>query len=352
MTANPQRPQEAEVEELARLLPAPGGPELTTDRRQALKDHLMREINQPTAPARATASRGRRRWTLVAVPMAAAAAAAAVVAGTAGHSSTQQAQGHSAPSVVTVEAASSQGVATFANQVADVAAHGPATTVRADQYEYIKSIVAFSRQVQQKTMDGKTVLDAVHERQVWLPQDPSKAGLIRENGKDTRLGGGGYTSVDGAPAKPAGAGNTTYAQLAALPTDPDALLKKIYADTKGHGTNRDAEAFAWIGDQLGEAIAPPKLTAAMLRAAAEIPGVVVVHKAVDAAGRHGEAIARTSDGERTEWIFDKSSRNYLGERSYLVKDTGAGKAGTLTGSSAVLGRAVVDKLAQLPTRSA
>ena len=44
----------AEREELARLLPSPGDPVLTSDRHDLLKDHLMREFTQATAEAWAT----------------------------------------------------------------------------------------------------------------------------------------------------------------------------------------------------------------------------------------------------------------------------------------------------------
>ncbi|MFD7447125.1 hypothetical protein [Streptomyces sp. NPDC059909] len=75
----------------------------------------------------------------------------------------------------------------------------------------------------------------------------------------------------------------------------------------------------------------------------------VVHGAVDAAGRRGEALAFESLNERTEYIFDKTTHTYLGERSYLLKDSKAGKAGQLTGISAVLDRGVADKAGQVPS---
>jgi hypothetical protein len=108
----------------------------------------------------------------------------------------------------------------------------------------------------------------------------------------------------------------------------------------------------WIGDHLTEAIVPPELTAAVIRATARIPGVVVVHDAVDDAGGHGEALAPAFDGERTELISGKNTRAYLGERSYLVKNTTAGKAGTLTAGAAVLARAVVDSAGPPARRAA
>jgi hypothetical protein len=190
-------------------------------------------------------------------------------------------------------------------------------------------------------------LDAVHERQVWLPEDPTRPGLIREGGKDENLGGDdAKVRIDGGTPTTAGADNTPYAQVAALPTDPDVLLKKIYAITEGRAPGRDAAAFDWVGETISEAIVPPKVEAAIWLAAGKIPGVEVVHDAVDAAGRHGEALAFESLNERSEYIFDKTTHTYLGERSYLVK---AGKAGQLTGITAVLDRGVADKIGQVPS---
>jgi hypothetical protein len=190
----------------------------------------------------------------------------------------------------------------------------------------------------------------VHERQVWLPEDPTRPGLIREGGKDENLGGDdAKVRIDGGTPTTAGADNTPYAQVAALPTDPDVLLKKIYAITEGRAPGRDAAAFDWVGETISEAIVPPKVEAAIWLAAGKIPGVEVVHDAVDAAGRHGEALAFESLNERSEYIFDKTTHTYLGERSYLVKAGKAGKAGQLTGITAVLDRGVADKIGQVPS---
>ncbi|WP_329528790.1 hypothetical protein [Streptomyces sp. NBC_01462] len=99
---------------------------------------------------------------------------------------------------------------------------------------------------------------------------------------------------------------------------------------------------------MSESIVPADVASAIWRAAAKIPGVVLVKDSVDAAGRHGEAVAHVSNGELTEYIFDRNTHLFLGERGYLVKGTAMGKAGMLTGTSAVLSRAVVNKIGDLP----
>ncbi|MEU2575463.1 hypothetical protein ACIP3B_21780 [Streptomyces anulatus] len=88
----------------------------------------------------------------------------------------------------------------------------------------------------------------------------------------------------------------------------------------------------------------------LYRAAARIPGVVLVDDSVDAAGRHGVAIARTdeTDGARTEWICDRGTYTYLGERTVQTRDAEGIEAGAVWGRTAVTDRAVVDAVKQRP----
>lgn len=50
------------------------------------------------------------------------------------------------------------------------------------------------------------------------------------------------------------------------------------------------EAFITIGDLLRNTIAPPRVAAALYRAAALIPGVTLIPDATDAIGRPGVAV--------------------------------------------------------------
>ncbi len=146
----------------------------------------------------------------------------------------------------------------------------------------------------------------------------------------------------------------SYDYLRTLPTDPDLLLKKIYDETEGEGSTPDQQAFTTIGDLLREQVVPPKLAAGLYRAAARIPGVVLVDDSVDAVGRHGVAIARAdeADGARTEWIFDRETYTYLGERTVQTRDAEGIKKGTVRGRTAVTDRAVVDAVKQRPAAPA
>ncbi len=317
--------------ELGRLLPAPGDPELPRDRHLLLKEHLLREIQSSEGvdvPTVTTAGAGAgngaaaglrrpgRRFALSAGALAAVGAVAAVVV----------LGGHAAPGASGgVDASGHQQAVTLLGQIAAAADTKPLTTVRGDQFVYIDS------------KDSAGASDPLHDRKVWLSVDGKRAGLLQEPPTSSNLSLDANTRPDvNAP---------TYDYLAGLPTNPTQLLNLIYAQTKGEGRSHgpDVEAFTTIGDLVRESIAPPQLTAALYRAAALIPGVVEVPDAVDAAGRHGVAVALVdaSDGDRMTWIFDKKSLDFLGESEVVVK------TGAVRFESAVMARAIVDKAGQV-----
>ncbi|MFD8419131.1 CU044_5270 family protein [Streptomyces sp. NPDC059466] len=345
----PKHGEAVERQELSHLLPRPGTPGLSPARSQRLEEYLMQEVTRTgtqTQPSPA-ARRGVPRWSLIAAPVAALAVAAAVAVNVTGSGSAPADDSVAMASVITVQPASAHGAGAFLSQVADAAGKQKTPVVGAHQFIYVKSKVGFTHQVKQRTIGGPAKLDAVHQRQVWLAADPSRNGLIHEGGQDITIhnSGAGVVDPDGAsePPRPG-----TVPQIASLSTDPDALLKQIYSATRGQAPGKDAAAFNWVGETVSESIVPGDVASAIWRAAAKIPGVVLVKDSTDAAGRHGEAIAHVSNGERTEYIFDRDTHLFLGERSYLVKDTPEGKAGMLTGTSAVLSRAVVNKAGDLP----
>lgn len=320
----------SERAELTRLLPPPGDPELAAGRHRLLKDAFLQQI---TAPATTVS---RRRLVLLAGPVAAAVLAATIVGGTALNRRTGG-EATGSPSVA-IAAGDATGVAPLMERVAEVAGRKPRVTVASDEYVYVRSKVAwlvFAGDVDsgpERARAGAYVLDEVHSREVWVPASRGSEGLARENGRTFGLSG----------SRP----NSSYA---GLPTDPAALLEKVYADTREPEGSPDGAAFDFLGEALRESLLPPRVAAAVYRAAAKIPGVEMVADSVDAEGRHGVAVARTDEqGERQEWIFDPTTFEYLGERSYLVRDTQTGTAGMLTGTSAVLERGVVGERGALP----
>lgn len=144
----------------------------------------------------------------------------------------------------------------------------------------------------------------------------------------------------------------TYKYLTTLSTDPDALLAKVRAFVAAkqarHGAGKvgdaDQAAFDVLGSLIRQTLLPPKLGAAVYRAAAKIPGVTVVRDATDVVGRHGIAVARTSRDVSTMWIFDRTTYGFLGERAVSRSD----ETGSYDSNIAVVTRAVVDKPRQRP----
>jgi hypothetical protein len=348
-----------DVADLALMLAIPPERDLPAGRRHTVKEHLMTEFRtdqpatQPEPPARpAPRARRPRRLALTAAAAGALAAAAVIASltGLPGHSRPAPGGGH-----VTA--------AQLLRKIADAAARAKPRDVSDSQFEYIAS------QVSSGTNDAAAP-DQTHLRQVWLPvADLCGPGLLIENGQRTSLSdrdgvqsvapdsgnakvkvkvkvkdgtGTGWVPVYAQCPNPGSLGDPTYRFLQTLPTDPHALLDYIYARIGGPGQARGA--FTTIGDNLRESIAPPAVTAAFYRAAALIPGVTVIPDAQDALGRPGVAVSFTdSAGVQSEWIFDKDTLQWLGERMYIN--------GKLVDKSAIIDRAIVDHPGEVPPAS-
>ncbi|MBD0709753.1 hypothetical protein BU197_15575 [Streptomyces sp. CBMA291] len=340
--------------ELAELLPPPRVPELTPERNLDLRHAVLRTAlaeesgDRLSAPARRT--RPGFRFGRIVLPVAACAVAAGVTV-----FALQDAPA-GAPGPDRVGLRASDGAGRLLNRAALAAAAAPAPDVRADGYVYVRSLVAHAGR---SASGGAASLPAARQREVWLSADGSRTGLLREPGAaDVELGtrlpvyeldGPGATprktTLDAAPPSVT---HPTHAYVAALPTDPGALLGLIREETRRPEGDADQRAFTAIGTLLAETWAPPKVTAALYEAAARIPGVTVLPSAKDAAGREGVAVARTSGGEQTQWIFDRSTSAFLGERTVLSEATSAGPAGTVLGVSAVLAKAAAAAPGELP----
>ncbi|MBO1416513.1 CU044_5270 family protein [Streptomyces sp. FH025] len=330
---DPQHPsEEPERRELTGLLPPPAVPGLGADRQLLLREELLRKAGG-AEPRGGLSPRGPHRWRPVRIVLPALACALAIAAvvvvdraGTVGRDGTTA--GGSA--IGTPEAAQ------LLDRIALAAADSEQPTVRADQFVYIESEVAYAAQ---SAAGGPVTMAPVHTRQAWLSADGGRPGLLREEGapdSDTPRRDG--PSI-GAP---------THAYVASLPTDPDTLLKLIHDGSRGEGQDPDQRAFTAIGDLLAETWAPPQVSAALYRAAERIPGVTVVRSTSDAAGREGVAVARTAHGQQTQWVFDRTTYAFLGERTVLTEAGDAGPAGTVVGTSAILNKAAVDHAGEVP----
>ncbi|MFE3068597.1 CU044_5270 family protein [Streptomyces sp. NPDC059247] len=248
--------------------------------------------------------------------------------------------------------ADSQGAPRLLDRISLVAAGTEAPESRAGQYLYFESRVAGTHV---KTVDGVTsvVSDPLHTRRAWKSPDGLKGWLIEPgNTGPEGITLEGLDERGKVPEPHLGAPSHDY--LATLPTQPDALLRKIYKETRGQGNGKDQQAFSTIGDLLVESWPSPRLASALYKAAAKIPGVVIVDGATDAAGRKGVAIARLDPvgGQRTEWIFDRKTLTFLGTRSVQVNPgTGADavvKPGTVMYTNAIMVRTFVDDMKVAP----
>ncbi|MEH6374884.1 CU044_5270 family protein [Streptomyces sp. KLMMK] len=386
------------------LLSPPPVPGLDPDRELLLKEALLRQAaaEEPRgslaarAAVAARTSRLRPPRRLIVRAMVPAVACALAVGGVVAVNLADT-PGRGAPTVPgddaarAPEAARAARAARLLDRIALAAASAKQPVVRADQFVYVESKVAYAAQ---SAAGGAVTMAPVHTRQVWLSADGSRPGLLREEGRpDTPLGtddapvyaldGPGATPRPTTLRKRPSIGDPTHQYVASLPTDPDALLKLIRDETRGQDRNPgpdrspytgsspdpspasnpslspspasasdpDQRAFAAIGDLLAETWAPPEVSAALYKAAAKIPGVTVVDAARDAAGRAGVAVARTAHGQQTQWVFDRSTYAFLGERTVLTEARDAGPAGTVVGASAVLTKAAADRAGEIPAES-
>lgn len=352
MNASPSQPHPAEWQETQELLPAVER-DLPAGRHQFHRERLMSQIHDElrttdTDSAPLPKRRSPFRRPAIILPLAACALTGAVVTGVGLPGAWGGDEGMPTGPLLTTDIATAraQGTPRLLTRIAQSAQDTSPPPVRQDQYLYIKSVGA-ETYVKQGIFSNEVVSEKLHPRQTWMSPDGKKGWLIEPGNTGER----GVTLNGDVPDTGA------YNRLVKLHTKPDVLLKKIYKDTKGQGNGPHQQAFETIGDLLTESYPPAKLTTALYKAAAKIPGVVTVDDAVDAAGRHGIAVARLdkSSGQRTEWIFDKEKLTFLGDRTVQVESSsnqgGLIKPGTVVFTSAITQRAVVDDKKQTPSQN-
>ncbi|MDL4820099.1 CU044_5270 family protein [Actinomadura opuntiae] len=222
-------------------------------------------------------------------------------------------------------------VAAVLDRAADRAAAEPVP--RPDQFVY------------QDTVELRRVMDGGRwyrdRNQSWVSVNGAKPGLIRLK-NSIRPRPGEHLPPDGedvvAPCGQVPPIDRPY--LGDLPADPDALLRLLARVGDGGRAERQWEAATDLIDRP----APPGVRAALFRAMARIPGVRLASDSVDAAGRHGVAVARTEDGVREEIIFDTATHRYLGTRDVVTRSSRQlGERGSLLFASALVRTAIVDE---------
>jgi hypothetical protein len=165
-------------------------------------------------------------------------------------------------------------------------------------------------------------------RRVWVPVGGKQNGLLKEqmtvsHGKPVKQA---WSTI---PLEQPGGGPlndpNNYTALDQLPRDPDKLLTELHQRyPAAHSTDpardrtADEKVFNGIQGMVAESYVPPSLRAALFQAAEKIPGIFLVKDSVDAAGRHGIAVALTfKEGIREEIIFDRGTYAPLGSRTVL-----------------------------------
>jgi hypothetical protein len=168
-------------------------------------------------------------------------------------------------------------------------------------------------------------------REIWIGADGS--GRLRETSADPIfLGPGDRAAWEAAGSPPLrerpsdqrfGPGGLHLPDLAALPTDPDALYEHVLGQTEDTDVPTNVEMLILVGDLLRETAAPPELRAALYRVASRIEGIELIGRVTDRAGRAGIAVGITSDytGAREQklLIFDPHTSALLAERTVLLE---------------------------------
>ncbi|MFF0451375.1 CU044_5270 family protein [Streptomyces sp. NPDC004609] len=363
MNANPSRRHPAESDESA-LLMSRTARDLPPGRHQFHKERLMAQIHDDTRQSEARTAApapGKRTRRLrlprpaVTLPATAAAVAGVIVAATVLSNGGEGGLGTGPALTTDLGTASTDGVPQLLDRISLAAASETTRpTVKPGQFVYIESRTADTF-VEIEGDDSSLASHPLHTRQVWLSSDGTEGWLIDPTVNDGPEGETLSLPDEQGNTRKADLNGPSYDYLTKLTTDPDKLLAKIYKETEGQGNSPDQQAFSTIGDLLGESYPPAELYSALFKTAAKIPGVVVVNDAVDAAGRHGIAVARLDEtsGAREEWIFDRKTHVFLGERSVQVEERKEEdvviEPGTVMHTSAIITRDVVDGMKQ--TRS-
>ncbi|MFJ2374554.1 CU044_5270 family protein [Streptomyces sp. NPDC087769] len=240
------------------------------------------------------------------------------------------------------------------DRIAAAAKKTEANPVKEDQFVYVQRLARENK----GAFGGPVKLGAVHKEEIWMAQKAgpvTTTGWLRSSGKDAVMPGqlGPITST--ASVRP-GLWYPTYAWLASLPTDPDALLDLLYTQTMVEkDDSKDEAVFRNIGELLRSVIMPPETASALYKAVATIPGITWIPDAVDAAGRHGIGITHEDAGSatRTVLIFDKDTLAYIGSQAYFVHDKARGTTSdALFSIDAVMERSVVDRHGEVPAKTA
>jgi hypothetical protein len=315
MNTDHTQPYSDERGELVRLLPELVERDLPRDRQRHIQELVMSQIHQDLRTAEQAPRRKTSRRLVLATSALAVVALAATAVGTGGFGLGQDAGNSST-------AASVPAADTF-ELVALNAAAKPFTPPRGDQWIYIQQRIQSPSSMAQDKGVNPDRIDVV-----WMQADGKKMAAVNpDTGKLDTWGQ-----------------DNKYPTLSTLPTDPKALLAKLREQYKaapvvpaagphGEGSKGAAAAklrspeelnsavFDAIARILGENLLPPKVTAALWRAAGMVPGVSKSPKTITVDGREVAVVSRTQDGwQSTKLLVDPKTHDFVGLQAVAVKD--------------------------------
>jgi hypothetical protein len=218
---------------------------------------------------------------------------------------------------------------------ASLAAYHQNRAIRPDQFIYQKTAVklrdpapdADSPQLHgdaESNLRGVKTVQRSGTGENWSSVDGSKKGWSTGSLK----GGPGVATMR---IKHPSLDEPTYQYLTTLPTDPDALMRKIDASAQKRADQKPGQQhrlnvmrFEVIENVLKVGIVPPKLARPLYTDLGRLPGVELVGKATDAAGRKGIGVAITDPDSQIRYmiIFDQHDYRFLG---FKTDDPGTGR---------------------------
>jgi hypothetical protein len=293
----------------------PPPPGMRDRARTVLLARIARSTGDAETPAR-THSRSRSRGRLLPVwawrtGIAALAAAALAVVGAvtlpSGGRVTHAVQGPGATLVVSASGTNGSAI----ELAASYAAAQPFTAPRPDQWIYIetkhvaKGAMALSK---------GAVTDSTSRE--WKRADGTKIAALVD----------GKLHVQQNIAHLVGFSKNDYASMAALPSDPQellALFRKELQDPNAPTVTEqqiDSATFTTIARLLEDNLLPPEVTAALLRAAAAIPGVTQSPEAIAVDGREVIAVGLVTDWMREDILIASDTKEFVGYRGVTVKE--------------------------------
>lgn len=183
-----------------------------------------------------------------------------------------------------------------------------------------------------KYFGGAAAREAASDDGATEPSAP-----VRERGV-----GGDFAVGELGGAQP---GTLGAGDIADLPRDPHALVRRIEAAPRAADTTDELHVFDTISGLLRTGLVPADLRAAMYEALATLPDVVVTEEQVSLDGRRGTAIGlpRWSGTEQHDVIIDPADGAYIGERSIRTRRIGSIPAGTVIDSVTVRATPVDDQ---------